>query len=154
MKKELRQWKKVYLDDLSYVAFEMKETVEKPALILLNGEMGAGKTTFVKQFLEDKKATSPTYSIVNETIDMVYADFYRLTDASEISALELSLYLEGKKFFLVEWGEKYLKSIARELPEDFNIYSLDILINETVSTVHTNEENPARNFFLSSLKLD
>lgn len=128
-KTAIRHWKKVYLGDLSYIAFEMKEAMEKPALVLLNGEMGAGKTTFVKQFMADTKATSPSYSIVNESGEMLFADFFRLNDKSEIPALELSLYLEGKNYFLVEWGEKYFYSLLKEIPEDFHYYSIQIDIH-------------------------
>jgi tRNA threonylcarbamoyladenosine biosynthesis protein TsaE len=149
-KKEIRQWKKVLLSDLSYVAFELKEVIEKPSVIILNGIVGAGKTTFVKSFLEDSKVTSPTYSVINETVDAVYADFYRLKDISEISALEIPLYLEGKNYFLVEWGEKFLRPLTREIPEEFNFYFLDIVIHQPISP----EQSEARDFFLFSLKFD
>jgi len=147
---EIRQWKKVLLSDLGYVAFELKDVIEKPSVIILNGVVGAGKTTFVKSFLDDQKATSPTYSVINESIDAVYADFYRLNDVSEIAALEIPLYLEGKTFFLVEWGEKYLRSLTREVPEDFNFYFLDIVIHQPISP----DQSEARDFFLYSLKFD
>ncbi len=149
-KKLLRQWKKVFLSDLTYVAFELKEAIDKPALILINGDMGVGKTAFVKKFLGDETATSPTYSVINETLDMVYADFYRLESKEEITALELSLYLERKNFILVEWGEKYVHSLIREIPEEFNVYSLEIQFNRE----NAPQDTPARDFTLYTLKVE
>lgn len=150
MKKNLRHWKKVFESDLTYIAYELKEYVSKPAVIILNGEMGAGKTTFVKTFLSDKKVTSPTYTLINESGEAVYADFYRLESPQEITQLELGLYLEGKNYFLVEWGDKYLKALAREIPEGFNFYQLDIFINN----ISENSPIPSRDFYISSLQIE
>lgn len=150
MKKNLRHWKKVFESDLSYIAYELKEQVTKPAVIILNGEMGAGKTTFVKTFLSDKKATSPTYTLINESGDSVYADFYRLQSPQDIIQLELGLYLEGKNFFLVEWGDKFLKTLAREVPEGFAFYQLDIFINN----VSESSAIPSRDFYISSITVE
>lgn len=150
MKKNLRHWKKVFEADLSYIAYELKEQVTKPAVIILNGEMGAGKTTFVKTFLSDKEVTSPTYTLINESGDSIYADFYRLQSPQEITQLELNLYLEGKNFFLVEWGDKFIKLLAQEVPEGFNFYQLDIFINN----VSESSAIPSRDFYISSLVID
>lgn len=150
MKKNLRHWKKVFESDLNYVANELKEYVSKPAVIILNGEMGSGKTTFVKTFLSDKKVTSPTYTLINESGDAVYADFYRLESPDEITQLELSLYLEGKNYFLVEWGGKFLKGLIREVPDGFHFYQLDIFINNTSESSPV----PSRDFYISSLQVD
>lgn len=150
MKKNIRHWKKVFESDLGYVTYELKEHINKPAVVILNGEIGAGKTTFVKTFLSDKAATSPTYTLINESGDSVYADFYRLESPVEITQLELGLYLEGKNYFLVEWGEKFLKYLSAEIPEEFTFYQLDIFINHTseISSI------PSRDFYLSSLVVE
>lgn len=149
-KKLLRQWKKVFESDLGYIAYELKEIASKPALIFLNGEMGAGKTTFVKTFTQDNSVTSPTYSILHETNSIVYGDFYRLEKNEDIIPLELSAYIEGKAYFLVEWGEKFSRQIIKELPEGFTVYSLDILINNTIE----NSSIPSRDFYFYSLNVD
>jgi tRNA threonylcarbamoyladenosine biosynthesis protein TsaE len=149
-KKLLRQWKKVFESDLGYIAYELKELVNKPAFIILNGEMGVGKTTFVKTFIQDKSVTSPTYSLIHEALDIVYADFYRLESSDEIPALELGLVLENKNFFLVEWGEKFAKQIAREIPEGFNFYMIDIFINHTIE----NSLIPSRDFYFYSISIE
>jgi len=146
--KEIRSWKKVFESDLSYIAIELKDLVTLPALIVLEGPLGAGKTTFTKVFADDNRASSPTYSVVNEIKDIVHADFYRIKQREEILHLELPLYLEGKNYFLVEWGKKHLSSIFKEVPEDFNTYILEISIND----VANEGAIESRNFTLFSSK--
>lgn len=124
-KKELRNWKKVFIDDLKYIVIEIKDLVEQPAMIFLEGDLGAGKTSFAKSFLDDE-TLSPTYSIITEAKGSMHADFYRIEDRSELDHLELELYLENKQFALVEWGLKYSNYITSHVPDDFSFYELKI----------------------------
>ncbi len=144
-KKISRSWKKVFEADLAYVVSELRETIERPALIVLEGDLGAGKTTFCKFFIGDEQVQSPTYSIVSETQSMVHADFYRLQGSEELTQLELNLYLDGKDFLLVEWGKKYLGALNRELDEKFTFYELKIDMNGST-------KNPSRDYSLQSLE--
>ncbi len=148
---EIRAWKKIFLKDLEYVVSELKEVVKKPACIVLSGEVGSGKTTFVKHFLPSLKITSPTYSLLNEVGTIAHADFYRLEDSSEIMELELNLYLENKDFFLVEWGEKYLKMLKKEVENDFTFYQLNFLVNQT-KELESKSEAPSRSLFLYEME--
>ena len=131
--KQIGVWKKLYERDLSGVITEMRDLLKCPAVILLSGEVGVGKTTFARTFIEKYEGgkeksiqinPSPTYSIVNETAHMTHADFYRLEAAGEVVHLELPLYLDNKDFFLVEWGKKFLSQILREVPEYFHYYEI------------------------------
>lgn len=128
IKKKRKAWTKVLLEDLGYVSFELKKEINTPALVLLEGELGAGKTTFAKTFCE--QTNSPTYSVLTEHGDILHGDFYRLKNREEIVHLELPLYLEDKNYFLLEWGHEYYNTILRELPEDFLSYILEISINK------------------------
>lgn len=116
--------------NLSKMAGELKDLVATPALIVLTGEVGAGKTTFAKYFVDDGDTFSPSYSIISETDNMIHADFYRLKDPEEITHLELPLYLDDRDYFLVEWGSEYLPLLMREMPEEFSINELVIDINK------------------------
>src|SRR6056297_3482812 len=98
--KNIRNWKKVFEDDLKYIVIEIKDLVDRPAMIFLEGNLGVGKTTFAREFL-GTEASSPTYSIVTEVKNSMHADFYRVEDRSEIDHLELELYLENKEFALL-----------------------------------------------------
>jgi len=151
-KKLIREWKKVFFSDLSYIVYELKDLAKIPALIILDGDLGAGKTTFVQHFVGDKEVLSPTYSILSETKNILHADFYRLEKTEEIIQLELSAYLENKNYFFVEWGLKFAKRIYRELPEEFTPYLLEIVINET--SAEGSKEGPSRNFAFYTLHED
>lgn len=81
------------------------------SIILLEGEVGAGKTAFVRGFasyygLEDF-VLSPTFSLIHEYTDgevrILHADLYRLTRAEEIEDLGLWENLENAKALLIEW---------------------------------------------------
>lgn len=132
--KLVREWKKVFESDLAAIALEMKDSIEVPAVLILTGEIGMGKTTFTKSFIKSEEdgptVQSPTYSIINEIGNYVHADFYRLNNAEDITHLELPLYLDSKEFFLIEWGKPYLDEIKKFVDEDFFYYELIITSNE------------------------
>lgn len=161
-----RQWKKVYPGDLPYIARELKEEVRPGALILLEGPMGAGKTTFAKNFIEDGETLSPSYSVLSETAAVLHGDFYRIKDPEEIYHLELPLYLEDKNYFLLEWGKKFLGAVSRELPEEYSVFQLDIKVNAPRREKEPKEakpkeakpkeakREPGRNFYLYEILAD
>ena len=82
-------------------------------LVLLFGDLGAGKTLFargvVSYFNKTVSATSPTFSLVNvyPTIPPIYhLDLYRIQADAELIDLGFEEYLESDGIVLVEWGEK------------------------------------------------
>ena len=137
----VRTWKKVLESDLANMAVEMKEVVEPPSVIILDGPVGAGKTTFTKIFLDRKGTSSPTYSIINEVDNLLHADLYRIEKKEELIHLEIPMYLEEKDYFLIEWGMPYLHQLLRFIGDEFKYYQLKIEINE----------NNSRNFLLTKL---
>lgn len=82
-------------------------------LIVLAGEMGAGKTAFAKGFGEaigvTGPITSPTYTLVHSypagRVTLHHADIYRLTTHHEVADLALSELLESDAIVMVEWGD-------------------------------------------------
>ena len=150
-KKLIRDWKKVFRSDLSYIVYEMKDLVKVPAMVILEGDLGAGKTTFTQFFVGESDILSPTYSILSETKTVVHADFYRLEKQEEILQLEIPVYIEDKQYFFVEWGMKFARRLFRELPETWTPYLLEIKIN---SASPESEEGFSRNYSLYSLHED
>ncbi len=138
-------WKKAQEHDISCVTTEVKNSVEIPAVIILSGVVGAGKTTFAKNFLVKYQIVSPTYSIINEVDDLLHADFFRLKSASEFEHLELGLYSEDKNYVLIEWGMDYLNEIQNELGDSFNYYQLRIELGESLA------DRPDRNYYLEHI---
>lgn len=81
-------------------------------VVVLTGELGAGKTKFTEGFLRhfclDKEISSPTFNIVNEykkdDIKIYHFDVYRLEDVSEFYEIGGEEYLSSG-ICLIEWGE-------------------------------------------------
>jgi tRNA threonylcarbamoyladenosine biosynthesis protein TsaE len=77
------------------------------AILLLDGELGGGKTTFVKGLAYGlgvgPEPRSPTFALVREYGSLVHADLYRL-DADAAAALGLEEYFDGVRIVAVEWS--------------------------------------------------
>ncbi len=150
-KKLIREWKKVNRSDLPYIVYELKDLAKVPAMIVVEGDLGAGKTTFIQNFIGDKEVLSPTYSIISESRNVIHADFYRLEKNEEVLQLEIPLYVEDKQYFFIEWGMKFAPRVIRELPENWTPYLLEIKINSIASE---NSDEATRNFALYTLHDD
>ena len=95
--------------------------INKNAVIVLTGELGAGKTRFVEGFLSyfnlENEISSPTFTIVNEYSNnntrIYHFDVYRLADISEFYEIGGEEYFENG-ICLIEWGEL----IKEALPKD------------------------------------
>lgn len=95
------------------IATALARLVAVDDIILLHGEMGAGKTAFAQGFGRglgvDEPVTSPTFNLVHTydsgRIVFHHADLYRLDRTAEISDLALGELVEGDGVLLVEWGE-------------------------------------------------
>jgi tRNA threonylcarbamoyladenosine biosynthesis protein TsaE len=81
-------------------------------VVVLAGEMGAGKTTFVQGLARglgvDELVTSPTFTIVQEydgRIPVAHVDVYRLVRFQELHDLGLEELLESGRVVVVEWGD-------------------------------------------------
>jgi tRNA threonylcarbamoyladenosine biosynthesis protein TsaE len=110
------------LDEINEVAQQVLAT-QPHKVILFNGEMGVGKTTFIKAFARQlgvKDATSsPTFSLVNEyqTADKQYVyhfDVYRLKSESEALDMGIDEYLYSGNWCCIEWAEKIPNLIPME----------------------------------------
>jgi len=89
-------------------------------IIGLSGELGGGKTTFVKGLAKGlgikEIVASPTFVLIKDYGKLVHIDLYRLLGKAEIESLGLSDYLGQKdKICVIEWAEKIKKWLA-ELP--------------------------------------
>ena len=88
-----------------------------PKLILLRGELGAGKTTLVKGIAEGFHAasadnvTSPTFTLVHEyhgpEVNVYHIDLYRVDTPRQLETLGLDDLIAENSVLLVEWGEKF-----------------------------------------------
>ncbi len=143
---QVRTWKKVFESDLSNIVDELKEVAQPPCVIILDGSVGAGKTTFTRAFIDQNEIQSPTYSIINEVDNIVHADFYRIEKKDDLIHLEIPMYIEGKDYFLIEWGLPYLSEIQKIIGDEFQYYLLKIDINS-----NSEGQFQSRNYSLSKL---
>ena len=104
-------------------------------IVLLTGDLGAGKTTFVQHFLnryfdEPIAVDSPTFSIVNSYdsggTEVHHFDLYRLESPEEIEDIGFTEYIESGDLCFVEWPEK----IAEFLPTE-HVVSLSISVSSS-----------------------
>lgn len=87
------------------------ENMNQGFVLLLSGEMGAGKTTLVKEILDqfdsEIEVTSPTFTIVNQYAENIFhLDLYRLYKSSEFKHLGLEEILTEKNIVFIEWADK------------------------------------------------
>lgn len=90
------------------------------AFIAMRGEMGVGKTAFVRGFAKHfgiRGVKSPTYTVVNEysgRARVFHFDMYRITDALDLYSTGYDDYIESEGFTLAEWSE----NISELIPPD------------------------------------
>ena len=103
-------------------------------VILFNGEMGAGKTTFIKEFCKILGVTdatsSPTFSLVNEYqtengTTVYHFDFYRLKQETEALDMGVEDYLYSGAWCFIEWSEK----IPNLLPEEHSTITITVKLD-------------------------
>lgn len=85
----------------------------KHKLVFIEGELGSGKTTLIKQFCKElgfkNQVTSPTFPLLNiyknKEKNIYHADLYRLKNIDEINELGFYEIMESNNWFFVEWPE-------------------------------------------------
>lgn len=107
------------------------------------GEMGAGKTTFIKTLCEalgvNDRVSSPTFSIVNEYLSakgekIFHFDFYRINSVSEAYDMGYEDYFYSNAYCFIEWPEK----IMELLPADY--VSIYISVKDELRTITINQK--------------
>lgn len=109
--------------DLGNVASKVLELADQEKVFLFYGDMGAGKTTFIKHLCSllgvAEATSSPTFSIINEYDSsrgpVFHFDFYRLKQESEALDLGYEDYFYSGNYCFIEWPEK----VPNLLPEKF-----------------------------------
>lgn len=95
---------------------EIAVHLQPPCLVLLEGDLGAGKTTLVKGIVaglgsaSEEEVTSPSFTLVHEygSDGKVYhADLYRIEGARDLATLGLDEISSQEATVLIEWGEKF-----------------------------------------------
>ena len=119
----------------------LSSELSPPLMVLLRGDLGAGKTTLVKGIAEGfgaaraEDVTSPTFTLVHEYsgphITLYHIDLYRIDTQRELETLGLDDLLAPNSLLLIEWGEKF-----PGLQRDQNVEITLERVGETERKIH------------------
>jgi len=108
-------------DDTRRLASDFISDIKAGEKIILNGELGAGKTFFIKSALSSvgiENVNSPSFAIVNEYLGIqkfFHFDFYRLKNAEELYEIGWQDYLnDDEAVMFVEWGNLIPEAIPKK----------------------------------------
>jgi tRNA threonylcarbamoyladenosine biosynthesis protein TsaE len=104
-------------DETTALGRQLAAELKPGSVVLLRGDLGAGKTTMVKGIAEGFKAaeaeavTSPTFTLIHEyrgpEVTLYHIDLYRIDTQRELDTLALDDLMEPNTILLIEWGEKF-----------------------------------------------
>jgi tRNA threonylcarbamoyladenosine biosynthesis protein TsaE len=96
---------------------EFAAQLRPPKLVLLTGNLGAGKTTLVKGIVEgfeaasEREVTSPTFTLIHEyrslAAEIYHIDLYRVDTERELETLGIDDLFSPRSVVIIEWGEKF-----------------------------------------------
>jgi tRNA threonylcarbamoyladenosine biosynthesis protein TsaE len=99
----------------------LKDLLAPPKLVLLRGDLGAGKTTLVKGIAAafdaaaEEDVTSPTFTLIHEyrgpRANLYHIDLYRIDTQRELDTLALDDLCADDSILLIEWGEKFARFV-------------------------------------------
>jgi tRNA threonylcarbamoyladenosine biosynthesis protein TsaE len=97
----------------------LASTLSPPKIVVLRGDLGAGKTTLVKgiaqgfQAASEEDVTSPTFTLIHEyrgpSAAVYHIDLYRVDTQRELDTLALDDLMSETSVLLIEWGEKFAR---------------------------------------------
>jgi tRNA threonylcarbamoyladenosine biosynthesis protein TsaE len=101
-------------DETIALGERLARTLPAKGVVLLIGNLGAGKTTLAKGIVKGRGAaspdevSSPTFTLIHEYSDRVYhVDLYRLDDPRAVARLGLDELFDRDALVLIEWGERF-----------------------------------------------
>jgi tRNA threonylcarbamoyladenosine biosynthesis protein TsaE len=134
------RWECNNVEQLPDIAGQLLSEAGQNRVFAFFGEMGAGKTTFIKEICRklgvEEIVTSPTFTIVNEYRSgsgepVFHFDFYRIKSESEAFDLGYENYLYSGNYCFVEWPEK----IASLLPDKMARVTIEASGEERIITL-------------------
>lgn len=121
-------------DGTKKIADDFSKTIGNGDVIILNGELGSGKTFFVKQAAKNfgiHNVSSPTFAIVNEyngDRKIYHFDFYRIEKSEELFDIGFNDYINDKESIIfIEWGNLFPEILPEARIE------IKIIVNEDFS---------------------
>lgn len=125
------------LEQTDALAKSFTKIIKPPMIILLNGDLGSGKTTFVKSLVKylgsNDEVTSPTFTLLNTyngNFPIYHFDMYRLSSMEEALAVGFEEYFDKSRLdgvCLVEWAE----NVEGLIPEADFVITIDKINDRT-----------------------
>ena len=116
------------------IALEFSKDLKKGDLVVLNGDLGTGKTFFVKaigKIFGINNVSSPTFALVNEysgKFRIYHLDFYRIEKSEEIYDIGFNDYInDNEAIMFIEWGELFSEILPHKR------FEIKIILNEDFS---------------------
>src|SRR5579871_1468499 len=104
-------------DETTELGRKISAELKPGTIVLLRGDLGAGKTTMVKGIAEGfnaaqaEEVTSPTFTLIHEyrgsQVTLYHIDLYRIDTQRELDTLALDDLMMPQSILLIEWGEKF-----------------------------------------------
>ncbi len=105
--------------DTFKIAYDYAKTLCKGDVVVLEGDLGAGKTAFTKgvcKYFNLSGITSPTYAYLNVYGELIYHyDCYRLSCGEDALMLGLTDYFNGDNICIIEWAENILDVLPKNV---------------------------------------
>ena len=112
-----REYRTVSADETIEVGRQIAKLLAARSVVVLTGDLGAGKTTLVKGIAEgfhaaqEEDVTSPTFTLVHEyrgpSVNLFHIDLYRIDTERELFTLGIDDLIDSDSILLIEWGEKF-----------------------------------------------
>jgi len=152
----LRSWSVICHGEIQTLELgkRLGRLLQQPTLILLQGDLGAGKTVFARGIARGLGVkptvpiTSPTFTLMNHypaRLDLYHFDLYRLSDPDELIELGFDDYAFGSGVALVEWPEKL------DNPEITGLWVNLKRINDEKREIEFTAPNPANEKLITAL---
>src|SRR5690348_18250252 len=114
---EMKTFQTHSAEETTELGRQLAAELKPGSVVLLRGDLGAGKTTLVKGIAEAFSAakaedvTSPTFTLIHEyrgpEVTLYHIDLYRIDTQRELDTLALDDLMEPNTILLIEWGEKF-----------------------------------------------
>jgi tRNA threonylcarbamoyladenosine biosynthesis protein TsaE len=125
-------------------------SLQPGTIVLLRGDLGAGKTTMVKGIAQAfdaapaEEVTSPTFTLIHEyrgpEVTLYHIDLYRIDTQRELDTLALDDLMGPRNILLIEWGEKF-ERFRREKDAEIVIEPIGYDTRQIAFLTHTTDKH-------------
>ncbi len=135
-------------EETEKTALEFGATLSPGDVLVLTGDLGAGKTTFTRGLammagMDPNVVSSPTFTLMNRypgSPELIHVDFYRIPDDGDIFFEELDDALNGTAIVVIEWGDRFLGQL-REMVRGKLFIARFRVVNDEVREILIEEDS-------------